>query len=73
MGKIKNTYSQEFKLEIVKMYLEEGITALGERRGSKTGTGKGRPRTKGLSLEEEVARLRMENAFLKKLREFQRG
>ncbi|KJD43158.1 transposase [Paenibacillus terrae] len=101
MGKIKKTYSQEFKLEIVKMYLEEGktsyqlsknlnldakmirrwvhafreegITVLSERRGSKIGTGKGRPRTKGLSLEEEVARLRMENAFLKKLREFQRG
>ena len=100
MGKIKRTYSQEFKFEVVKMYLEEGRTSyelskslgldakmirrwvhayrehglsiLAEQRGRAKGSRKGRSKTKGLSLEEEVQRLRMENEFLKKLREFQR-
>lgn len=56
----------------IQVFREEGSEALGERRGKKTGSGKGRMQTKGLSLEEEVKRLRMENAFLKKLREVQR-
>jgi transposase len=100
MGTIKKTYSQEFKYEVVKMYLEEGetsyqlsknlnldakmirrwvhafrehgVAALAEQRGRKTGSGKGGRKTKGLSLEAEIERLRMENAFLKKLREIQR-
>lgn len=100
MGQIKKTYSQEFKYEVVKMYLEEGrtsyelskslgmdakmirrwvhafqeqgIAVLAERRGGAKGGNKGRVKSKGESLEEEVQRLRMENAFLKKLREIQR-
>lgn len=27
MGEIKRTYSKEFKMEVVKMYLEEGKTS----------------------------------------------
>jgi transposase len=100
MGQIKKTYSQEFKYEVVKMYVEEGrssyelskslgldakmirrwvdafkehgLSVLAEQRGGAKGGNKGRPKSKGVSLEEEVQRLRMENAFLKKLREIQR-
>ena len=100
MGQVRKTYSQDFKYEVVKMYLEEGRTSyelskslgldakmirrwvqafreqgilvLAEQRGIARGGNKGRPKSIGLSLEEEVQRLRMENAFLKKLREIQR-
>lgn len=50
----------------------EGIEGLKEKRGTSTGSKNGRPK-KAKILEEEVLRLRAENALLKKLWELQRG
>ena len=53
-------------------YEREGIEGLKEKRGTSTGSKNGRPK-KAKTLEEEVLRLRAENALLKKLWELQRG
>ncbi|MDO7908923.1 transposase [Paenibacillus sp. JX-17] len=53
-------------------YEREGIEGLKEKRGTLSGPMKGRPK-KEMTLEEEVIRLRAENALLKKIRELQRG
>jgi transposase len=104
MGEKRNTYSKEYKLNAVEMYLSgehggyDSITAklglpskvmirrwvknyrefgeegLAERRGTTRLPGTGRPRTKKpLTLEEEVAYLRAQNYFLKKLWEKRKG
>ncbi|MGW8826117.1 transposase [Paenibacillus lautus] len=53
-------------------YEWEGIEGLKEKRGTSTSSKNGRPK-KAKTLEEEVLRLRAENALLKKLWELQRG
>ncbi|MBG9735800.1 transposase [Paenibacillus alvei] len=53
-------------------YELEGIEGLKEKRGRATGSQRGRPK-KNMTLEEEVLRLRAENALLKKLWALQRG
>ncbi|MBG9742865.1 transposase [Paenibacillus alvei] len=53
-------------------YERQGIEGLKEKRGRATGSRKGRPK-KNMTLEEEVLRLRAENALLKKLWALQRG
>ena len=52
----------------VKNFETEGETGLEEKRGKALGvvTGKGRPRTRPETLEQENLRLRAENEFLKK-------
>lgn len=56
----------------VKQYQEKGETAFdNETRGKSKGPGKGRPKTKFSSQEEELQYLRMENEFLKKLKALQ--
>lgn len=54
-------------------YEKEGIEGLKEKRGTATGSKKGRPKKQALTQEEELLRLRAENALLKKLWELQRG
>lgn len=53
-------------------YEQEGMKGLEEKRGTATGSRKGRPK-KTMTQEEELVRLRAENALLKKLWELQRG
>ncbi|MFC9776175.1 transposase [Paenibacillus chitinolyticus] len=53
-------------------YEQEGMEGLKEKRGTASGSRKGRPK-KAMSQEEELVRLRAENALLKKLWELQRG
>ena len=52
----------------VKSFVAEGEAGLEEQRGKALGvlSGKGRPRTRQETLEEENLRLRAENEFLKK-------
>ncbi len=56
----------------VKNYKTLGAEGLEERRGKTRTPFTGRPRTKKLTLEQEVQKLRAENDFLKKLLLLQR-
>lgn len=57
----------------VTQYEQEGLTGLEEKRGKASGVNVGRPRTKPMSVEDELVRLRAENEYLKKLWALQRG
>lgn len=55
-----------------KKYREFGIESLEEQRGSCKGSSKGRPRTKELSKDDEILKLKAENEYLKKLLNLER-
>lgn len=55
-----------------KKYREFGQDALKEQRGTHKGSTKGRPRTKELSKDDELLKLKAENEYLKKLLNLER-
>lgn len=55
-----------------KKYRELGVNGLEEQRGSYKGPSKGRPRTKELSKDDEILKLKAENEYLKKLLNLER-
>ena len=55
-----------------KKYRESGIDALEEQRGYYKGSSKGRPRTKELSKDDKILKLKAENEYLKKLLNLER-
>jgi transposase len=99
-GKVRKTYSSEYKLLAVKRHIDDGISykrvaeefrvheqmiikwckkyrnygeeSLREQRGSFKGPTKGRPRTKEMTKDEEILRLKAENEYLKKLLNLER-
>ncbi len=70
--------AEEFKIheqmiiKWCKKYRELGIDALEEQRGSCKGSSKGRPRTKEISKDDEILKLKAENEYLKKLLNLER-
>jgi transposase len=70
MLKVKN---KRMINEWVKKYDELKEEGLRDHRGTKKGSGKGRPRKTSLTLEEENQLLKAEALYLKKLLEQKRG
>ena len=94
-GKVRKTYSTEYKLPAVKRHIDYGVSykrgaeefrvhehmiikwckkyrnygeeSLREQRESFKGPTKGRPRTKEMTKDEEILKLKAENEYLKKL------
>ena len=66
----KNEMKSSTQIKLwLKQYAELGSTAFNEEtRGRKAGAGKGRPKEKFSSEQEELRYLRMENEYLKKLK-----
>ncbi len=58
-------YGKELKLKAVKMYIEEGLSAIQIAKELEV-TDKGRPRTRFDSPEEKMKYLEMKNEILKK-------
>lgn len=56
----------------VNRYKEFGVSGLEERRGKTKGLNKGRKVKNGLSVEEEIIRLKAENEYLKNLLQIER-
>jgi len=57
----------------LKKYMVSGVTGLENMTGRASHLNKGRPRINPLSQDEEVIKLKAENAYLKKLLSLERG
>lgn len=76
IGYIRNNMGLKSDAQVMawtNKYLEQGENAFDiDMRGKSLGERRGRPKTKFLSLEEEIKYLKMENEYLKKLQALQK-